>query len=403
VSSSGQIEFAPIDLVVLQGTPLCNLNCSYCYLTEASRRTKATMDLSSVRKIFSKIFASRFVGDRLHVSWHSGEPTVLSPSYYDAAIEAILDLKAQHSSPDLPLRFDIQTNGTLINPKWCDFFKARREVLSVGVSCDGPAFLHDAGRKTWLAKPTHKQTVRGMNLLVENGITFDVTAVVSEPSLDHPQQFFEFFSSYASHIREFHFNLCDEFGIASEDIAARDVLADRYRHFLRWLLEALKNVGCSERIIRIRNLTDFYERLFAPADSAKVHDARSASRPFRSVSVDTNGNISTFYAGLTLHDSADLYGDKRGLIVGNLLEQDLEEIAGSDKLRRIAQDFESSHQACQAACDYWSLCSGGFNLIKHKRFGTFEATETTECHIHVKTFVDALLEDMNRSARGGDV
>lgn len=360
------------------------------------------MDLSSLGKIFSKIFASRFVGNRLHVSWHSGEPTVLSPSYYDAAIKALLDLKVQHSRPDLALRFDIQTNGTLINQEWCNFFNARRDILSVGVSCDGPAFLHDAGRKTWLAKPTHKRTVRGMNLLVENNITFDVIAVASGTSLDHPREFFEFFSAYASHIREFHFNLCDEFGIASEDIAAREALADRYRHFLRWLLETLKNVDRSERMVKVRNLTDFYERLFAPADSGQVHDARSASRPFRSVSVDTNGNLSTFYAGLTLDDSPNLYGDKQGLIVGNLLDQDLEEIAGSEKLRRIAEDFESSHRACQAACDYWPLCSGGFNLIKHKRFGTFEATETTECYIHVKTFSDTLLEDMNRSARNSD-
>jgi uncharacterized protein len=360
------------------------------------------MELSTMRQIFSKILASRFVGRRLHVSWHSGEPMVLGPSYYEAAIQALLELEAQLLGSDFALRFDIQTNGTLVNQNWCDLLKNRRDVLSVGVSCDGPAFLHDSARKNWLGRPTHQQTLRGMQLLADNGLTFDVIAVLSGSSLDHPREFFEFFNEYASSIREFHFNLCDEFRIATGDLAARNALADRYRRFLTTMLDALKDAGRSDRMVKIRNFSDFYHRVFAPADIGQVDDARSASRPFRSLSVDTAGNVSTFYAGLTLDDSRNLYGDARGLMIGNLLSQDLEEIAQSEKLARIAEDFETSHRACEAGCDYWSLCSGGFNLIKHKRFGTFAATETPECYIHVKTFADTLLEDMNRSARTGD-
>ena len=125
-------------------------------------------------------------------------------------------------------------------------------------------------------------------------------------------------------------------------------------------------------------------------------DARYTSRPFRSLSVDTSGNVSTFYAGLTADESKDVYGDGKGLLIGNLLTEDLEQIAQSAKLRRIAEDFETSHRACEAHCDYWSVCSGGYNLIKHKRFGTFDATETPECFIHVKTLARTLLDDMNQ-------
>jgi uncharacterized protein len=148
-------------------------------------------------------------------------------------------------------------------------------------------------------------------------------------------------------------------------------------------------------------LSDFYARIFAGPEVKRLFDARYMSRPFRSLSVDVNGNVSTFYAGLTADESRDLYGDGQGLLIGNLVSQELEEIARSDKLRRIAEDFETSHRACEAVCDYYSLCSGGFNLIKHKRFGTFAATETPECFVHVKTFANALLEDMNKHTGNG--
>ena len=41
-----RLSFDVIDLVVLQGTPFCNLNCSSCYLTEASRRVKVSLPIS---------------------------------------------------------------------------------------------------------------------------------------------------------------------------------------------------------------------------------------------------------------------------------------------------------------------------------------------------------------------
>lgn len=399
VPGSPPIELGPIDLVVLQGTPFCNLNCSYCYLTESSRRDRASLSLASLERIFRGILTSRFLSKKVFISWHSGEPMVLGPSYYDAAIETILRLREAAGVSDVTLQFDMQTNGTLINEEWCSLFKKWRGVLDVGVSCDGPAFLHDAHRKNWTGKPTHEQVLRGMNLLSEHGIQFDLIAVATQESLDHPREFFDFFCSHKDQVREFHFNLVDESSLATQDVAGRDAYAEKYDRFLKSLLEAIQAAGAKP--IKIRNISDFYARIFAEPEVKQLFDARYMSRPFRSLSVDVHGNVSTFYAGLTADESRDLYGDGQGLLIGNLVSQTLEEIARSEKLRRIAEDFETSHRACEAACDYYPLCSGGFNLIKHKRFGTFAATETPECFVQVKTFANTLLEDMNKHTGNG--
>ena len=354
------------------------------------------MPLASLESIFRKILSSRHIGAGLQVSWHSGEPLVLKPAYYKAAMDAILGLKRTYCPAEFAVHFDIQTNGTLINQAWCDLLKEYEGTLSMGISCDGPAFLHDAHRKDWAGRPTHKQTLAGMELLRSNSIRYDVIAVVSHDSLDHPEEFIEFFAPFTDDIREFHFNLHDELNIRLEDRGALERYTKRYDQFLRRLLNVYSNAEGSPVPPKIRNFSSFYELMFSEAETKPQYDARSMSRPLRTLNVQANGDVSTFYAGLTGAECPDLYGDGQGLIVGNLLTQDLDDVASSAKLGRIAQDFERSHSACEAGCDYYGLCSGGYNLIKYKRFGRFDVTETPECAVHVKTFAGAVLDELNR-------
>jgi uncharacterized protein len=383
----------PIELVVLQGTSFCNLNCSYCYLSESSRRNRSSMSLSALELIFEKILSSRYVGEGLQVSWHSGEPLVLKPGYYAEAIDKILALRNVYLSSDFDIQFDIQTNGTLIDQTWCDLFKAYESVLSVGVSCDGPAVLHDAYRRTWAGKATHQQVMKGIELLRANGLRFDVIAVVSPDGLQYPEAFIEFFAKNRDSLREFHFNLYDEFDIGLADEDSLELYCRRYDGFIRSLLKAYASL---HPLPRIRNFSAFYEMVLSEAETKTQFDARSMSRPLKALNVQAHGDVTTFYAGLTGNECRDLYEDGRGLVVGNLLQQNLDEIASSRKLLRIWQDFEVSHKACEAECQYYGVCSGGYNLVKHKRFGTFNATETPECRIHVKTFANAVLEELGR-------
>lgn len=386
-------------MVVLQGTSYCNLNCSYCYLSETSRRTKSSMDITTVRAIFEALLRSDFIRDSFRVSWHSGEPLVLPASYYRQAIDAILEIKERIHGSRFQIQFDIQTNGTLISQAWCDLLDQYRDVLSIGVSCDGPALLHDRHRLNWSGKPTHGMTQAGMDRLAANGIEFDVTAVVSRDGLDHAEKFLEFFARYTGSIREFHFNLHDEFFIDDTNSDLLDSYREKYQQFLRSLLDLTAG---SPNYPKIRNFSLFFNRLFAEEGTRPGYDARSMSRPFRTLSIEANGDVTTFYAGLTLDECRDLknlYGDAKGFVIGNILQQDLSLIARSSKFRRIIADFEASHAACEHSCAYFELCSGGYNLIKYRRFGTFDATETPECSVHIKTMADTLLSHINGHAR----
>jgi uncharacterized protein len=266
------------------------------------------------------------------------------------------------------------------------------------VSCDGPALLHDRHRVNWIGKPTHAQTQAGMDRLAAHGIPFDVTAVVSPDGLDHPQEFLHFFARYKGSIREFHFNLHDELFIADAQSELLVAYRERYQQFLRSLLDL---TGSSAAYPSVRNFSMFFNRLFGAPESRPAYDARTMSLPFRTLSIEANGDVTTFYAGLTrdeCRDLQDLYGDGQGFVIGNILREDLVAMARGPKFRRIAADFETSHAACQRGCEYFELCSGGYNLIKYRRFGSFEATETPECAVHVKVTSDVLLAHINSHA-----
>jgi uncharacterized protein len=384
----------PVQMVVLQSTTGCNMNCDYCYLSEASRKSNQSFPPSSIADLFNNIFTSRFVRDRIVVCWHSGEPLLLKPSYYDEAIDSISRLAKRHLGPDFEIRFDMQTNGTLIDDKWCEFFLRHRERFDLGVSCDGPAFLHDAHRITWSGKATHQRVSRGLDNLCRAGIRFNMIAVVPPSSLGFPDELFDFMYRYREHLTDFHFNVMDAPAASIDQFTFGEAEREHYYRFFSRILQRCAASDAKGGAFRIRNLTHMYKKMFAPPQVQAQLSARNMSRPLKTLNVEANGDVTTFYAGLTSQEYKDLYGDGVGLVIGNALRQPLDEIAESPKLQRIMSDFEISHRACEAACDYFDLCSGGFNLTKYARFGTFDATETPECCVHTKTMVDAIVDDL---------
>ena len=105
-----------IQLVVVQPTPFCNIDCRYCYLPD--RSNKAVLADETIANLFSQIFASGWLQHGITVVWHAGEPMVLPIDFYRRAFRLIDRLKPA----EIELTHAFQTNGTLIDDAWCAFF-----------------------------------------------------------------------------------------------------------------------------------------------------------------------------------------------------------------------------------------------------------------------------------------
>src|SRR5262249_47280546 len=183
MTSAGKVR--PLELLVIQPTPFCNLDCSYCYLPDSSNKRKMTLE--TLEKTFNWVFSSGLVRQPLTLLWHAGEPMVLPASFYEEATR----LLERCNTSGFEITQSFQTNATLVNEERCDFI--RRRKVQVGVSVDGPDFLNDRHRKTRKGGGTLDRVLRGMQLLRDHDIFFDVITVLTSTSLDYPDELFDFY------------------------------------------------------------------------------------------------------------------------------------------------------------------------------------------------------------------
>src|SRR3954447_15105450 len=128
----------PLELLVVQPTPFCNINCSYCYLPD--RQSTKKMSPETLRQALDWVFSSGLAREPFSLLWHAGEPLVMPVDFYEEAMA----LLGRANRGGVRVDHSFQTNATLIDRRWCDFFL--RHDVHLGVSVDGPDFLHDRCR-----------------------------------------------------------------------------------------------------------------------------------------------------------------------------------------------------------------------------------------------------------------
>jgi uncharacterized protein len=367
-----------LKLLVLQPTPFCNLHCDYCYLPH--RSSTRTLSLDGLSQIFRNLFASQLVQGQFTVVWHAGEPLVLPISFYEQALQTISALNIHN----YPITHAIQTNGTLLTQGWCDFIK--RTNFQIGVSIDGPAFIHDAHRHTRAGKGTHAAVMSGVALLQKNQIDFHVIAVITRHALNFPDEFFRFFMQHG--VRKIGLNVEEIEGIHTSSSLGTEGTDHKFRHFMQRLYALAKTTNGTFRI-----------REFEHVHNAILHDAydfpSEQTHPFAIISVDCEGNFTTFSPEFLGMQSAT-YGD---FILGSVWLDAFESVRATPKFQALYQDIQSGVALCKNQCEYFALCGGGAPANKYYENGTLDSTETMYCRYTTKIPVDIVLQDLEYTLR----
>jgi len=107
---------------------------------------------------------------RMH--WLGGEPTLADLDFFKEAV------RLQQEQTHKRWVNTIQTNATLINQDWAEFFKAHN--FKVGVSVDGTSQTHDADRINLVGRGSYAKVMNGVSALREAGINPSVICVVTK-------------------------------------------------------------------------------------------------------------------------------------------------------------------------------------------------------------------------------
>ncbi len=362
-------------LVVIQPTSLCNINCRYCYLPDRSVNKHISMETLS--QIFKRLFSSPFVSDEVTIVWHAGEPLMLPPSFYAEAF----DIMQQWNTQGVCVTHSFQTNGTRITQQWCDFFK--KHHMQIGVSIDGPKSIHDANRVDWAGKGTFDRVLRGLTLLRENQQPFSIIAVVTRDSVYQADDLWQFFKELDP--TRLGLNPEEADGANKQSSLQTDEDMHAYGKFFARILE-LAAQEQSPLLIRES------ESLMISIKLGSLLSRSQTSVPMTIISFDSEGNISTFSPEL-LTMTHVAYSD---FLFGNVFEDNLEDILKKPKFLAVNQQIQQGVLKCLQSCPYFMFCGGGNPSNKLFENGTFNSTETRACQLRVKATTDAMIEHLEQ-------
>lgn len=177
----------------------CNLACEYCYYLE-----KLQLYRHDARHVMSDEMLERFVKQYIESQtmqqvlfcWHGGETLMRPLSFY----EKVVRLQRQYAQGK-QIDNVIQTNGTMIDDRWAQFFHDQGWL--VGVSIDGPEEFHDEYRRNKAGRPSWRQVMRGINCLNKHQVEWNAMAVVNDFNADYPHDFYQFFKDIGCHYLQF--------------------------------------------------------------------------------------------------------------------------------------------------------------------------------------------------------
>jgi uncharacterized protein len=168
--------------------PICNLNCKYCFYTEKTAFYPEKKDFRMSDEVL-EAFIHKYISSQqipeIQFVWQGGEPTLMNLDFF----HKVISLQKKYADGKKIIN-SLQTNGTLIDDKWCKFLK--ENDFLVGLSLDGPAELHDLYRMDINGNPTLNKVINTLYLLKEYEIPYNVLLCVTRESSKYPIKVYNF-------------------------------------------------------------------------------------------------------------------------------------------------------------------------------------------------------------------
>ena len=156
-------ETMKIEQLIIDLTGRCNLRCKYCFYNEyyEGNRNFNTNDISfkTAKKAMDYAYQHRH-SEHLSITFYGGEPLLnfeVMKQCIDYALESFVDCN---------LGFSFTTNLTLMTEEMAEYL-GNVPNLSIVLSMDGPAHIHNMARVYSNDRPTFDDAYRGLKLIAK--------------------------------------------------------------------------------------------------------------------------------------------------------------------------------------------------------------------------------------------
>lgn len=179
------------NILIKPASSKCQLACRYCFYADESKSRSVPdygiMSRQTAEQLIKRSLEAWREPVTVSFLFQGGEPTL-------AGIDWFRDFHAlvqKYQKPYHTIQYALQTNGILINEEWISLFKEYHYLI--GVSIDGPAFIHDSLRVTKGEQSTHALVLRHYQKLKQAGVPVNVLTVLSHSLAQHPAEVYYFY------------------------------------------------------------------------------------------------------------------------------------------------------------------------------------------------------------------
>lgn len=168
---------------------ICNMDCDYCYfLSKEQMYPMSSFKMpNEILEEYTRQYIQALQVPQITFTWQGGEPTLIGLDFYKSAVV----YQKKYAPPGIRIDNALQTNGTLLDDAWCDFFKENNFLI--GISIDGPQKYHDVYRKNKSGESSFQEVTKGVNLLKKHGIEFNVLCTVNAANAEYPLEVYRYF------------------------------------------------------------------------------------------------------------------------------------------------------------------------------------------------------------------
>jgi uncharacterized protein len=270
----------------------------------------------------------------INFSWHGGEPLLAGIDFY----RKVLKVQSANEPAGKTIVNGIQTNGTLLDDRWCNFLS--EEGFVVGISIDGPAELHDIFRRTKDDHTTFIKVLRGFQLLMKHGVVPEILCVVNAANVKHPLVIYDFFKQMGAKFITF-LPLVEPELCSTTGVSRNSVPSESFGHFLSEVFDEWVENDIGK--IKVQIFEEAARTAFNQEHTLCIFKVNCGGVPV----VEHNGD---FY-------SCDHYVNKDHLL-GNIRDHSLADFLDSERQQIFGRAKSASLPEYCISCEVRSMCNG---------------------------------------------
>ena len=349
----------PLSLMIKPASSLCNLSCEYCFYKDVSEH-REHLGFGKMSEGTAEILIKKALlyadGNQVAFAFQGGEPTLSGLAFFRFFVDTV----KKHNVKNSPVFYSIQTNGTVIDDEWAEFFAQNRFL--VGLSLDGD-FDGNKFRKKPSGQNSFYKILSAAELLKKHNADFNILTVLTGYCAENGERIYRYFRDKG--FRYLQFIPClRPFG--SEEKGELYMTAQQYGDFLIKVFNLYVKDYVRHDYVSVRQF-DNWVRLFLNQPPEQCGIAGHCTHQFVA---ESNGNIypCDFYC-------TDEY------LLGNITETDFSALEKS----AIAENFIKESLVVPDRCK-------GCNVAFMCRKGGCKRTQLSEdyCEAYKKFFNSCL-------------